>query len=124
MSDVKIHAANLELCGKVYPLQLTFNAIDELQEKYGSVEDALKKSAGIKDLIEIIRILVCEACDIHNDDHPDDVWEKPTARKIGRMVTCDNVDEVNDALFKCFGLSLPEAENDKGGEEEKNAVTA
>ncbi len=121
MSNVKQEPTILTLSGRDYPLVLTFNVIDQLQEKYGSIDDALQKSEKIGVLTNIIWMLVAESAEIHNDNNPNDVWEIPTERKVGRMLNLGNVDEVNAALLAVFKLSLPSA--DDGGAE-KNAVTA
>ena len=118
MSDVKRKAALLELKGKTYELSLTLNLIDQMQERYGDMTEVFEKSKDIKELRWILWAFVAESIEIHNDDHPEDIWPELTEKQVGRMITVDNMPGVNAALFEAFRLSVPNSDADE--ETEKN----
>lgn len=118
MSDVKQKTAALELKGRKYELVLTLNLIDVLQERYGDMSAVFEKSKEIKELRWILWAFLAEATEIHNDDHPEDIWPELTEKQAGRMITADNMPQVNAALLSAFSLSVPQREEAEEDEEE------
>ena len=68
MSEIKTNYIDFELAGRVYPLSLTLNIIDALQDRYGDLTDVFKKTAELKEISWIMTQFVNEAIDNHNDD--------------------------------------------------------
>lgn len=119
MSDVRNKTAALELKGRVYELSLTLNLIDILQERYGDMSEVFEQAKNIKELRWILWVFLAEATEIHNDDHPEALWPELTEKQVGRMITADNMHQMNEALLKAFRISVPES--DEAEEEtEKN----
>lgn len=119
MSDVRNKPAALELKGRVYELNLTLNLIDILQERYGDLNEVFEKVKHVKELRWILWAFLTEATEIHNDDHPEDLWPELTEKQVGRMITPDNMHQMNEAMLNVFRLSAPEPD-DTEEETEKN----
>lgn len=119
MSDVKQKRAALTLKGKTYELSLTLNLIEAFQERYGDMTAVFEKSQNMGELKWILCAALNEAAEIHNDDHPEDIWPKLTEAQVGRMINRNNMAEMNAALMEMFQLSVPQSESDEE-DDEKN----
>lgn len=113
----------ITLGGKNYEMVMDFNAICDLEERYGSFEKAFdaifkKKEKGNKpednevktDDISMkdMRFMLCVMLR-HTDDDM-------TERKAGKLITANNMQQIMNALGKAMTGSMPQPEDD-----EKNA---
>lgn len=88
------------------------SAIDQIQEHFGSLSEAFEASKNLKDFAEIVKILVNDSIEEHNEGAADpDLWEKVSTVWVGRHITIRNLAEVNRAVLEVFGISLPNAED-------------
>lgn len=106
-------------------LLFTLNMIDEIQERYGKtlkeVMDDLTNPETMKPLIrEMVTMLF-------NNEARRSEWmgqkqktkiTEVTAEEVGEMIGLDNIEEVMRAIFKAYGISLPEADEEE--EEDPN----
>lgn len=81
------------------------NAFAELEEEFGSIEDAMKalETGKIKSLISILWAGL-----VHED-------EELTPKKVGSIIGLNDIQEVVNALTKAIGSSLPDAGADGEG---------
>lgn len=91
------------LGGKTYQLCMDFNAICDIEEKYGSLDKGMEKIGEGK--LKDVRFLLA-AMLRHLDDGM-------TERLAGKLITSENMQEVFDALGKAMNASMP------GGTEKK-----
>lgn len=113
MSDVKKATAKVVIGKREYEICLTLNLIDVFQERYGELTNIAEKSQDMKELIWIITQFINEAIDEHNDDFPDDKWQKVDENYIKRKVKpFENLKDINNALLTAFKISTPENEDD------------
>ena len=94
---------SITLGGKEYIIAMDFNAICDLEEKYGSFEkavtilDSIGSDFSKPDAMKNIRFILCVMLR-HTDD-------EMTERKVGKILTMDNMQEVMDALGKAMGAT-------------------
>lgn len=100
----------INLGGKTYGLALDFNAICDLEEKYGSFEAAAKVLDNIgsdfskPEAMRNIRFILCVMLR-HSDD-------EMTEREAGKLITMQNVQDILNAL----GKAMSGEDNDEVGE--------
>ena len=116
VSNAKKEFVELTLGKRTYKLSLTLNAIMELQKEYGDLSSVMDKSKDLNQLLIIFRILVNEAVDNHNDDHPGDKWEHVDEKYIGRKINLANISELKGIIPAVFGVSLPETKAEESDE--------
>ena len=110
-----------EFCGRKYPLKATMNVEADIQEQLGDISSALTEGNVFRNLIKLLVILLNEAVDIHNDNHPDDQWEPVTERFVGRHITHDDAEKISNTIIEVFTGSRPETDpNDVETDDEKN----
>lgn len=124
ISNVKERNVDFELGGKTYPVSLTLNCIELLQEKYGSLEAAFDSSSSVKELKFIFKVLLDEAVEIFNETaSEDEKLEKVTESFIGRKINVGNLDYYISLLADVFEISLPEDDDyDPQAEKELKAA--
>jgi hypothetical protein len=88
----------ISLGGKEYGLVMDFNAICDIEEKFGSLEKGMKEIE--KGMMKDIRFLLAAMLK-HDDDEMDD-------RKAGRLITTENMQKIFDALGKAMSGSMPQ----------------
>ena len=76
------------------------NAIAELEEKYGSYTEALKRIS--EGSVSAMRFFLWALL-----QHEDDTL---TERQVGAMITMQNMDEVTDALQKAISAGAPDSD--------------
>jgi hypothetical protein len=76
------------------------NAMEAIEEKYGSIDEAL--SAAGKQRMKDMKFLIYEGL-LHED-------ESITLDQVGKMVNMLNLTETSHELLKGMGFSLPDAE--------------
>lgn len=111
MSDVKIGYIDYELNGRVYPLALTLNVIDALQDRYKNLDKVLDESKKLKEVKWVLAQLINDSIDNHNDDHPDK-WEHVTEAWVGRKIKSYNILQARKCIMDVFLLSIPKSEDE------------
>lgn len=104
LSDIKNTPKNtVILKGKEYEVGLNMNALCELEETFGSTEDAFKVvSAGnMKD----IRTFLCIALKSNEG------LEDSTEKDIGRLIEYSDVENILTAITNSINNTLPEADD-------------
>jgi len=97
-ADLKNTGTKITLGGKEYELVIDFNAISDMEEKYGDLNTAFDKVQNGK--MSDIKFLLA-AMMRHTDD-------EITERMAGKLITTENMQEVFDALGKALGNSVEE----------------
>lgn len=102
------------LDGKELPINLSLAAISEIQEKYGDIGSAMERAAlekeGIGVLIDIVTILLNDAVETHNEEHPQEpAWELYTLRQISRRFGMQDIPILRKLLMAAMTGSLPDA---------------
>lgn len=93
-------------------LLFTLNAIDAVQDRFGSIEsitDELSGKDGIKNLRWLLTLLLNEGAG--------DGEEELTERQVGKLIHVGNFNEVKVAIYKAFsvgtsGTDAPAADDD------------
>lgn len=121
--ETKERRVPLTIGGKTYNVALTLNCIEQLQERYGELENVFGASSEVKQLKWILAVFINDAVDAYNDDH-DVKLEHVTESYIGRKIDIGNISEYTDVLMQTFGVSLPTAEELPEDDELNAAVDA
>ena len=93
----------IELNGKKYSLCMDFNAICDIEERYGSLEKGMEQIG--KGKMADVRFLL--AAMLRHDD------DSITERITGKLITGKNMQEVMNALGKAMSGSMPEGNEKK-----------
>lgn len=96
--ETKERRVPLTIGGKTYNVALTLNCIEQLQERYGELENVFEASSEVKQLKWILAVLINDAVDAYNDDH-DVKLEHVTESYIGRKIDIGNISEYTDVLM-------------------------
>jgi hypothetical protein len=88
----------ISLGGKEYSLVMDFNAICDIEEKYGSLEKGMDEIG--KGKMKDVRFLLAAMLK-HDDDEMNE-------RKAGKLITTENMQEIFDALGKAMSGSMPQ----------------
>lgn len=91
-------------------LNFDLNAFCELEEIFGDIDKAFK--ALDSGSMKAIRGLLYAG--LKTDD------ETLTIKKVGSMITMDNIGEISNVIGNALGGSMPEVEEASEDEEEKN----
>lgn len=122
MKDKMVHIKYKE---KEYPMIFTLNCMEEIQEKYGSMEawmnelgkkneDGSKAEPSIKLLKFGLGLMINEAIDIENEDRPENEKEPLVDDKtIGRIVTALGFTKTTNALTSTVVASTETGEPEK-----------
>lgn len=105
VSDVRNKNVPVEIAGVQRNLRLDLNAYAELEELYGSVDDAME--ALDSGSIKALRVLLWAA--LLHDFTDDDGNYTLTVKQVGRWVDVGDVDEFSDKLNEAILLSLPKS---------------
>ena len=111
-SDIKeIQGKTIALDGKEYKLVMDFNAICDMEERYGSFDKAVKVLDGIGSdfskpgIMKDIRFLLCVMLR-HTD-------EGMTEHKAGWLMTMESMQNITNALGVAMGASMPQGDEKK-----------
>ena len=107
MSDMHQEYKTVSIGGRAYEIALTLNVIDRLQDKYGSISEAFAATAKPDGFCTVLMELINDNLELHNEEHPEDLWKPLTKAYIGRNVTAHNLREINDAILAAFDASMP-----------------
>jgi hypothetical protein len=100
MLDIIKH---IKVDGKEYPVAFTFNVMESVQEKYGSMKEwgeVLQPSSGeprIKDLKWTMKEFINEGIDIENEEKGEK-REFVTEKQVGRLISCIGLSEITSAI--------------------------
>lgn len=103
-----------------YPMVFNLNVMEEIQDKYGSMEKWSEAVQGhgepnVRGLKDGIMIMVNEAIDIHNEETPDDKIPFVTGKQIGRIISEVGIGKITDKIKE---ITIKSTDT---GEEQKNA---
>jgi hypothetical protein len=93
----------IKVDGKEYPVAFTFNVMESVQEKYGSMKEwgeVLQPSSGeprIKDLKWTMKEFINEGIDIENEEKGEK-REFVTEKQVGRLISCIGLTEITSAI--------------------------
>lgn len=121
--ETKERRVPLTIGGKTYSVALTLNCIEQLQERYGDLNNVFEASSEVGQLKWILSVLINDAVDSYNDDH-DDKLDYISEAYIGRKIDIGNIGEYTNILMQTFGVSLPTAEDSPEDDELNAAVDA
>lgn len=105
---------------KEYPIAFTLNVVENIQDKYGSIDkwsDNIQPTDGreskIKDIIWTLQEFINEGIDIENDEKEE---KRPflTHKQVGRIISNIGLEEIGNLIRKMT------IQSNNTGEEEKN----
>lgn len=108
---------------KEYPMAYTLNVMEEIQEKFGTIEawgNALQPPKGqepkIKDLKWTFTQFINEGIDIENEEKNE---KRPfvTEKQVGRLISAVGMNKVNEQLM---AVTIESTKTDEDEEEIKN----
>lgn len=103
VSDVKSKSVPITLQdGKERHLRFTLNALAELEDRYGSVEEAFKKVEGGTS-IKALRTVIWAGL----------IWEDPdiTEQDVGNLIDIAYMQEMIEALGGAFEADMPQTDS-------------
>lgn len=89
--------------GQEREMKITLNAMAELEERYGSVDDAFK--ALEKGSIKAIRCILWASL-LHDTEHP------VTETEVGNLIDMDNISDIMSKLSDTISEDVPTKETD------------
>lgn len=115
----------LSVGGKTFNIVLTLSVIDELQSKYERLDTAIQNVADfnvmIKELAEIATVFINDDIECHNEDNPNDKWDKITPEWLKRRIALNSTSldenkvlavDLAKTIMRAFNLSMPESEEE------------
>ncbi len=121
MSNLKPRGIPIVLEGEERHFLFTLNTIDELQDKYDKSMDEIfeelqEEETAMDTLKEIVTVLLNKEAEREKRLKGRDIPEI-TEEEVGEIIGMDNIGEVVTAVFRAYGISMPEAdENDPNRE--------
>lgn len=121
MSDLKPRGVPVMVEGVERHFLFTLNVIDEIQDHYNLalsevIDKLTDKSQAYKTLRYIIMALLNDEAERENATG-NDKYKKVTEKETGWLITLENEEEILIAVFKAYGLSLPEGEDEYPNQE-------
>lgn len=121
MSDLKPRGVPVMVEGVERHFLFTLNVIDEIQDHYNLalsevIDKLTDKSQAYKTLRYIIMTLLNDEAERENATG-NDKYKKVTEKETGWLITLENEEEILIAVFKAYGLSLPEGEDEYPNQE-------
>lgn len=121
MSDLKPRGVPVMVDGVERHFLFTLNVIDEIQDHYNLalsevIDKLTDKSQAYKTLRYIIMTLLNDEAERENAIG-NDKYKKVTEKETGWLITLENEEEILIAVFKAYGLSLPEGEDEYPNQE-------
>lgn len=108
MPKIKIQPVKFEISGRIYDLSCNLCVIEALQDRYVTIEKALKATQNARDMALIAKVFLDNAVDRHNEDFPNDPWEELSLEQIAKRV---NFYAIGNALSIAFQLSMPDPDD-------------
>ena len=116
----KVEKSYIEYKGEKYELVFNLNVMEEIQEKYGSVEAwgelvEAEEEPKAKDIKYGFTAMLNEGIDIDNENKPKDEQMAPlTLKQVGRMLTEIGLSSITDTMN---GLVIESTKTDDGKNE-------
>lgn len=104
----------VELAGKKYEMFCNINVLQELQDRYGSMQawadhlDDAKGEASLKAVLDGLAVMINEGIDIANDDGKN--RQMITRKQLGRMVDEVSLPELLSTMGELISESMQSAE--------------
>lgn len=117
MSRLQPRGIPIVLEGEERHFLFTLNTIDVLQDKYGKSMDEIfeelqEEETATNTLKEIVTVLLNKESEREKRLGGRDI-PKITENEVGELIGMDNIGEIVTAVFRAYGYSMPEAdEND------------
>lgn len=117
MSRLQPRGIPIVLEGEERHFLFTLNTIDVLQDKYGKSMDEIfeelqEEETATNTLKEIVTVLLNKEAEREKRLGGRDIPET-TEEEAGELIGMDNIGEIVNAVFRAYGYSMPEAdEND------------
>lgn len=126
ITTAKKTTVDLPIGDKVYPVHLSLDVLNSIQNEFGSLNAAIKESDKINVLVRLIYLLVDDAIFIHNEEveNDEDKWKEVSERYIAHKISVQDMNVLNPLLLECFLGSLPEAEETIGEDVTDEALAA
>lgn len=119
--DIKLKTVPMMLDGHTFNIAMTLNAIEKIQEKYGSLDDAMEQISdmAIGVIKEVLCIFVNDAIE-REDFIAKSENEKLciTPQKIGSCVGLGNIRYYSNCILAAMNGSLPETEEEEAVDDE------
>lgn len=121
MSDLRPTGIMIKLEEETHNLLFTLNVVDALQSRYHcSVSEVLVKLTDNLESPGVIRFVLTE---LLNDEMKrlgkNKVYEE---EETGRMVSVKKISEVKTAIIRCYGLSIPDCEEEEKQDNERELL--
>lgn len=117
MSRLQPRGIPIVLEGEERHFLFTLNTIDVLQDKHGKSMDEIfeelqEEETATNTLKEIVTVLLNKEAEREKRLGGRDIPET-TEEEVGELIGMDNIGEIVNAVFRAYGYSMPEAdEND------------
>ncbi len=123
--DIKLKTVPMMFDNRTYNIALTLNVIERIQDKFGSLEDAMDKltDMSVPVIKELIYMFINDA--IERDDFTpklseNEVFLDISATRIGQCIGFNNLSYYSDCILQSMGYSMPESEDEPALDDEGN----
>jgi hypothetical protein len=103
-SDLKNKGVKFKLKNKEYNLKFDMNTFVELEEVYGDIDKAFTDLQNKK--LKAVRALIYAAIKVEDED--------ATLKKVGRMLTLDDMEKISTIINEALENSMPEVKENMG----------
>lgn len=103
LEQIKTPKTTIDLGGRVYELKFTLSSMAELEEEYGSIDEALKVMEHRS--IKAIRFFLWAGI-MHED-------ENITPKQVGDMIPFNKLQECAEALGRAMQGAMPQEDKNK-----------
>lgn len=122
MSDLRPRGIPIEINGVERKILFTLNAIDMIQEKYKKtlsevLDMMLEGNLSDHVLRDVLLILLEDEREREKYKDPDINIEQLTVKELGWFLSIDNQYDVMKLIFRAYGISIPEPEEDDPNQE-------
>lgn len=117
MSDLRPRGVPIVIDGVERRLLFTLNAIDAIQDKYDKtlsevLDMMIDGTIGNHVMKDVLMILLDDEAERIQYEHPEEEIPRASEKEIGWFIGLDNQYDVMTLLFKAYGISVPEADED------------
>lgn len=89
-------------------------------EKYGDIPLIFDGGAAMKNMMDVLAMLINEAVDIHNEENQADEWGHVEARYLGRHMDHNDAERISKAITEVVKNSRPQSDDEELTDDEKN----
>lgn len=113
LSDVREKVVTLELGGKERTLKFDLNAFAELEERFGSVEEAMRalQQGGMKAIRTILWVGLIHEEVILDEKTGEPIGYNITPYQVGGWIAPRQLPQVSDKLTEAMQLGMPDIES-------------